>query len=155
MIGQVEPQPHQRHRHDQDPGRGQQAGRQGFAPPSTRVSKRINGQLAKARMAPQSNADHERRHHPQAGTQQRQQQNLHQQAIIVDHGGARSTDQFKVQAVGRRSADFKAAIAHPGLDQRLAPGFGLGAAEAGAQGAVEVQAAGQQVTQVSGGARSG
>ncbi|MND99949.1 hypothetical protein D3C80_923430 [compost metagenome] len=32
VVSQVEPQPHQRQRHDQDPGSGQQAGRQGFAP---------------------------------------------------------------------------------------------------------------------------
>jgi len=85
MIRQVEPHPHQRHRHQQHPAQSQDPGRQGFTsaqPAGQQAHQRPTGE--RQHRAPEQRRP-ERRHHPEAGTKQHQQQDLHQQAIVIEH----------------------------------------------------------------------
>ncbi|MCY1339193.1 hypothetical protein D9M69_250710 [compost metagenome] len=86
VVGQVEAEHHQRHRHQQHPAQGedrrrrrgvaiQPAGQQGHQRPAG------EGQHG----GPEQRRP-ERRQHPQAGGEQRQDQDLQQQAIVIWHG---------------------------------------------------------------------
>ncbi|MNE33694.1 hypothetical protein D3C80_1273800 [compost metagenome] len=78
MVHQVEPQPHQRHRHQHHPAQRQHARREGFTtiePAGQKTHQRPTGE--RQHRAPEQRRP-EGRHHPEAGTEQHQKQDLHQ-----------------------------------------------------------------------------
>ncbi len=85
MVGEIEAQPHQRRRYQQHPAQAHHQRSQRFTalePAGQQTHQRPAG---KGQHRAPDQRRPERRHHPETGTEQRQQQNLHQQTVIVEH----------------------------------------------------------------------
>ncbi|MNK91353.1 hypothetical protein D3C87_1114470 [compost metagenome] len=95
MIGEVETQPHQRCRYQHHPAQRQQCRRQRLAaiePTGQQAHQRPTGK--RQDRAPEHRRP-ERRHHPEARAEQHHEQDLHQQAIVIDHQKSRKSQSAK------------------------------------------------------------
>jgi len=85
LVGDVEAQPNQRHRHQNHPAeREQTGGERGIAiqPTGQHAHDRPAGECQNG--SPEQRGS-KGRQYPETGGQQPEEQNLHQQAIIVEH----------------------------------------------------------------------